>query len=132
MAPERYSCAAPAAGPRSGTGSGAAAACWSSGRLGDKRRAGSGEGLTKAAAERELRRLIDAVKVPPVTMDIAEAGRRWLAHLEAIGRRRSTLMDYESAVRAHLILFFGKRPIAKITPDGVERFMAAKRGYSSG
>jgi hypothetical protein len=27
-----------------------------------------------------------------------EAGRRWLAHLEAIGRCKSTVMDYESAV----------------------------------
>jgi hypothetical protein len=59
-------------------------------------------------------------------MDVAEAGRRWLAHLEAIGRRRSTLMDYESAVRVHLVTFFGERPIGKVTPDDVERFMAAK------
>ena len=63
----------------------------------------------------------------PTEMDIATAGARWLAHLEAIGRRRSTVMDYESAVRVHLVPFFGERPIAKITPDDIERFMAEKR-----
>jgi integrase len=63
----------------------------------------------------------------PTEIDIATAGARWLAHLEAIGRRRSTLMDYESAVRVHLVPFFGERPIAKITPDDIERFMAEKR-----
>ncbi len=37
----------------------------------------------------ELRRLMESVTVAPTTMDLAEAGRRWLAHLETIGRRRS-------------------------------------------
>ncbi|MEX2194600.1 MAG: site-specific integrase [Thermoleophilaceae bacterium] len=96
-------------------------------RIGPKRRPNTSAGLTKGAAERELRRLIESVTVPVEVMDVAEAGRRWLEHLEAIGRRRSTLMDYESAVRVHLVPFFGARPIARITPDDVERFMALKR-----
>lgn len=72
---------------------------------------------------------MESVRVVPTTIDIdiGEAGRRWLAHLEAIRRRRSTLMDYESAVRIHLVPFFGSRPIGKITAADVEAFMAAKR-----
>lgn len=96
-------------------------------RIGPKRRPNTSEGLSKADAERELRRLIESVTVPVEAIDVAEAGWRWLEHLEAIGRRRSTLMDYESAVRVHLVPFFGARPIAEITPDDVERFMALKR-----
>ena len=57
-------------------------------RIGPKRRSTSADGLTKGQAERELRRLIDSVKPAPVVMDLAEAGRRRLAHLEAVGRRR--------------------------------------------
>jgi hypothetical protein len=96
-------------------------------RLGPKRLPSSAEGLTKSQAERELRRLVESVTVAPTTIDLAEAGRRWLAHLETIGRRRSTLMDYESAVRVHLVPFFGSRPIGKIAPADIEAFMAAKR-----
>jgi hypothetical protein len=95
--------------------------------LGPKRRPSSSEGLTKSQAERELRRLMESVTVAPTTIDLAEAGRRWLAHLETIGRRRSTLMDYESAVRVHLVPFFGSRAIGKIAPADIEAFMAAKR-----
>jgi Phage integrase, N-terminal SAM-like domain len=97
-------------------------------RIGPKRARSSSQGLTKAQAERELRRLIESMKVVPKVMDIAEAGKRWLAHLEAIGRRKSTLMDYESAVRIHLVPFFGPRPIGKIVAADVERFMMVKRG----
>jgi hypothetical protein len=84
-------------------------------RLGPKRARSSSEGLTKARAERELRRLIESMTVVPTVMDIAEAGSRWLAHLEAIGRRKSTLMDYESAVRIHLVPFFGRSPAERPT-----------------
>ncbi|HMJ32629.1 MAG TPA: hypothetical protein VK501_01835 [Baekduia sp.] len=96
-------------------------------RLGLKRASSCPEGLTKSEAERELRRLIESMTVVPTVMDIAQAGERWLAHLEAIGRRRSTLMDYESAVRIHLVPFFGPRPIGKIVAADVERFMVVKR-----
>jgi hypothetical protein len=97
-------------------------------RIGPKRARSTSQGLTKAQAERELRRLIESMTVVPKVMDIAEAGKCWLAHLEAVGRRTSTLMDYESAVRIHLVPFFGSRPIGKIVAADVERFMVVKRG----
>src|SRR3954447_6297255 len=82
------------------------------------RRADQGPGREGAAQAH--RRRDDAA-------DVAAAGARWLAHLEVIGRRRSTLMDYESAARIHLVSFFGGRPIGEITADDVEAFMQAKR-----
>jgi integrase len=36
--------------------------------------------------------------------------------LQLLGRKRSTLMDYESTLRAQLVPFFGDQPIASITP----------------
>ena len=85
-------------------------------RLGFKR-VGSGPGMTKGEAEKALRGMIDTVRAPVETMTLADAARRWLDHLEARGRRRSTLMDYESAVRVHLVPFFGERPMDRITAD---------------
>ena len=58
---------------------------------------------------------------------VAEAGRRHLEHLAALGRKRSTLMDYESALRVHLAPYFAGRVIDRLTADDVEHFMAAKR-----
>jgi integrase len=96
-------------------------------RLGPKR-TDNREGLTKSAAERELRSLIEHSEREPrldaVTME--EAARRWISHLQLMGRKRSTLMDYESTVRIHLVPFFGDTPLSAIRPRDVERFMAAK------
>jgi hypothetical protein len=81
-------------------------------KLGPKR-TDSADGLTKSAAERELRRLIEQAEREPrlEAVDMAEAARRWLSHLALMGRKRSTLMDYESAVRIHLVPFFGDREV---------------------
>jgi hypothetical protein len=40
-------------------------------------------------------------------------------------------MDYESAVRVHLVSFFGERPIAKITADDIERLWRWRPSRSS-
>src|SRR5215210_2097517 len=62
-------------------------------------------------------------------LTVAQAGRRHLDHLAALGRKRSTLMDYESALRVHLAPYFGAQSIDTLTADDVERFIAAKRRY---
>src|SRR5215831_5960228 len=77
--------------------------------LGPARQAGSKVGLTKAQAEAALRRAIESERAaPPVAerLEVGEAGRRYLLHLETLGRKRSTLMDYESTLRVHLTPFF--------------------------
>jgi integrase len=98
-------------------------------RLGLKRTKGAADGLTKAQAEKELRPLVaETIVAPPrERITVADAGRRHLEHLAALGRKRSTLMDYESALRVHLAPYFGARAIDSLTADDVERFMAAKR-----
>ncbi len=97
-------------------------------KLGPKRRASTSEGMTKAQAEARLRELIAEVAAAPDVerVDVADAGRRWLEHLTAMGRKRSTLMDYESALRVHVAPFFAGRMVADVTCADIERFMAAK------
>jgi integrase len=98
-------------------------------RLGSVR-AGARDGLTRSQAEAELRRAIEASRTTrPLTegLDLAEAGKRYLANREAIGLKPGTLSDYESYLRVHLLPFFGRRPLEQITPDDVEAFIAAKR-----
>jgi len=97
--------------------------------IGLKRPSGSREGLTRAQAERELRRLIDAEAVvisSGARSSVPEAGERYLEHLRGLGRKRSTLEDYESTLRVHLAPFFGTKPLQRIAPEDIEGFMAAK------
>ena len=97
-------------------------------RIGPKRVQGTSDGLTKSQAERELRRKIDSERAAASRerMDVAEAGERYLEHLNALGRKRSTLMDYESSLRVHLAPFFGRRKLDRIRPRDVEAFIAAE------
>jgi integrase len=60
-------------------------------------------------------------------MTVATAGARHLAHLESLGRKRSTLMDYESYLRVHLAPFFAGLPLDKIEREDIEDFIAEKR-----
>lgn len=99
-------------------------------RLGTKRRRGERDGMTKAQAEAELRRRIDAERptsMPHERPSVVEAGRRYLDHLAGVGRKRSTLMDYESHLRVHLAPFFGSTPLHRIEPRDIESFIGAKR-----
>jgi integrase len=98
-------------------------------KLGPKRERGSRFGLTKVQAEAELRRRIDEARLSPPAAErvtVGEAGKRYLTHLETLGRRRSTLSDYESALRVHLVPFFSDRALDAIDPLLVEQFIAAK------
>ena len=99
-------------------------------RIGPKRPAGSREGLTRAQAERELRRLLEGeLKVVPQhgRVTVSEAGECYLGHLESLGRKRSTLQDYASTLRVHLAPFLGGTTLDKIDADLVEAFVAEKR-----
>jgi len=98
-------------------------------RLGPRRKAGTREGLTRAQAERELQRKIQTESPTQLerSATIGDAGHLLLAHLESLGRKRSTLGDYESYLRVHLAPFFGQKPLARIGREDIESFMAAKR-----
>lgn len=100
-------------------------------KLGPVRRPGERDGLTRAQAEREMRHRMEAHTAPVATrLTVEEAGRRLVAHLEALGRKRSTTEAYESTLRVHLIPFFGAKPLDAIGRDDVEAFMAhrARKG----
>jgi integrase len=61
------------------------------------------------------------------TIDVAEAGRRYIANRELVGLKPGTLSDYESYLRVHLVPFFGVRPIDEIDADLIDGFIAVKR-----
>jgi len=60
-------------------------------------------------------------------LTVAEAGRRYIEHKQAIGLKRSTLSDYESFLRVHLAPFFVDHRLEAIDVELIEGFMAAKR-----
>lgn len=98
-------------------------------KLGQKRTAGTRVGLTRRQAEARLRALQEELSAaPPIAerLSVTEVGRRYLRHLSAIGRKRSTLMDYESTLRVHLEPFFGELALAKADRHEIEAFIAQK------
>lgn len=74
------------------------------------------------------RELTQATPSPPeAVVDVAEAGRRYLANREMLGLKPGTLSDYESYLRVHLIPFFGAYGVEDIDPTLIEDFIATKR-----
>jgi integrase len=96
-------------------------------RIAPKRAAGARDGLTRAQAERELRRLVAETQVAPrlgERLDVTEVGRRYLSHLATAGRKRSTIV----AVRGHLAHwlepFFAGRTLDQIRLEDVADLVA--------
>lgn len=98
-------------------------------KIGPKRPRGSREGLTRAQAERELRRRIEGERATIRSgLDIAAAGELYLEHLEhVLERKPSTLGDYRSILRAHAVPFFAERPLERIGAEDLRRYIAAKK-----
>jgi integrase len=99
-------------------------------KIGPKRETGTRKGLTRTQAEAALRRLTeDAEPDPPVVERLAveEAGGRYLRELESLGRKPSTMGDYRSTLRVHLVPFFGEKALNEIHKADVRDFMVAKR-----
>lgn len=96
-------------------------------KLGPVREPSSRDGLTRAMAEAKLRQVMaDAVEPPVVErVTVEEAGRRHLAHLEAMGRKPSTLRSYRNQFDSQIVKRIGTRLIAHLTHDEVERLVAA-------
>jgi integrase len=92
-------------------------------------------GLNKRDAEAKLRKLMEQIAQPPPDsrMDLAEAGKRLIAHLDALGRKRATIEAYESLLRVHLARFFAGRSLDSITADDVEALIRtmANKGSSA-
>ena len=98
-------------------------------RLGPKRPPGSREGLTRAQAERELRRLAESGQ-PVIRSRIAieQAGERYLEHLEhVLERKATTVSDYRYMLGRHLAPFFGPKPVERVEAAEVSRYVVVKR-----
>jgi integrase len=99
-------------------------------QLGPVRPPGTRDGLTRAQAEREMRRLMAAADLIPVLAErvtVAQAGERLIAHLEALGRRPTTLRAYRAALGTHLAPALGELALGTVEPRDIERFIAAER-----
>lgn len=97
--------------------------------IGAKRPEGSREGLTRAQAERELQRRIETERTATRSrMTIEQAGAHYLEHLEyVLERKQTTLADYRYMLGRHLIPYFAERPMERIEPAEVNRFLLAKK-----
>ncbi len=95
-------------------------------RIGPKRIPSTSEGLTKSQAEAELRRLIGTVEEEAVATyraTVADGGELVLARATIRGRKKSTLMGYESLIRIHLVPHFGERPLREIGRREIDGFI---------
>lgn len=93
-------------------------------KIGPKRAPGGAKGLTRAEAERALRRLMEDDNVAPSErLDVSTAGRRLIDHLEAMGRKKATTEAYDSLLRIHLTPFFAGRSLDAIRPEDLEAFI---------
>jgi integrase len=105
-------------------------------KIASKRSPGSADGLTRAQAEKELRKRIerDVIVAGAARRTLEEAGNAYVDHLEHVmERKRSTIQDYRGHLRRHLVPFFGDRPIDRIDPAQVAQYLKRKRsdGLSS-
>jgi hypothetical protein len=93
------------------------------------RQPGSRDGLTKAQAEAQLRKLMAEEAAPAITdrITVDQAGRHLIRHLEGLGRKRSTIEGYESYLRIHLTPYFGERDLSRIGREDIEAFVATCR-----
>jgi integrase len=98
-------------------------------RVGPARTPGERDGLTRAQAEKEFRRIRDAeagtVAARRVTM--FEAGEQLSMSLEVKGRKKSHRLTVASDLRNHIVPFFGTMDLGRITPQDIERYIASKR-----
>ena len=96
-------------------------------RIGPVRSSGTREGLTKSQAEAKLRSLMAEVTAPPATerITVEEAAGRLLSHLEAMGRKPSTIRAYRSKLAAQIKPRIGDRPLARVRREDVEAFRDA-------
>jgi integrase len=95
--------------------------------LGPVRRGRRAGGLTKSEAEAALRNIVTDPATATGGPTLAEAGRRYLAHKQSLGLKPGTLSDYESALRVHLVPFFGSLGLAEVTVPLVEEFIYEKQ-----
>jgi integrase len=99
-------------------------------KVGAARAPGTREGLTKAQAEEQLRRMRQAEAAVPSTVlrvTMSEAGEELSRTLDLRGRKKSHRMTVTADLKNHIAPFFEGKDLAKITPADVERYVRVKR-----
>jgi integrase len=99
-------------------------------KLGPTRSPGSRDGLTRAQAETELRRMMAAVSASAIVgerITIEELADRYRRQLEAAGRKPSTTRSVESACRVWICPAIGDRPVDGVKPEDVEDLIRTMR-----
>jgi integrase len=98
-------------------------------RIGPKRRPGSTDGLTRAQAERELRRRIERERpVTGTSTSVKQAANLYIEHLDQVLERKpSTLADYRSMLKRHVGPFFEGRRVDQVGAEEIERFLSSRK-----
>jgi integrase len=95
--------------------------------LGFKRTPGNSDGLTVRQAEAKLRELMASVTATaPVgeRLTLADVATKYIAHLERLGRKRSTIAAAEMTLRTHLEPFLAGRALNALTHNDVYDLIA--------
>ena len=94
--------------------------------------------FTKRTAEAWLRDLLDQARqgtLPGLVVSgatFADAAAEWLRFIEEDrARKPSTLSDYRSALKAHLLPAFGSQPLESITPEQIDAWRRGLMGLSN-
>jgi hypothetical protein len=90
------------------------------------RKPGTSDGLTKAQAEAALRKLMTETTAPPVTerVTVEDAAQAHLSHLEAMGRKPSTLRSYRVHLRTQILPRLGSKVVGRVRREDVEAFVS--------
>ncbi|MBV8999997.1 MAG: site-specific integrase [Solirubrobacterales bacterium] len=94
--------------------------------------------FTKRTAEAWLRDVLDQARrgtLPGMVrtgVTFADAAAEWLRFIEEDRERKpSTLNDYRSALKAHLLPAFGEQPLESITPEQIDVWRRGLTGLSN-
>jgi integrase len=94
--------------------------------------------FTKRQAEDWLRDVLHEARrgtlsgIVPSGVTFADAAAEWLRFIEEDRERKpSTLVDYRSALKAHLLPAFGDRPLESITAEEIEQWRRSLAGLSN-
>jgi integrase len=100
-------------------------------RVGTVKTPATPDGLTRTQAEAALRKLrmetADPVVEHATHVTVELAGEALKARLKIKERKKSHQMTVAGDLRNHLAPFFGAKPLAKITPEDVERYIRRKQ-----
>jgi hypothetical protein len=97
-------------------------------KIGRKRKRGSREGLTKAQAEKEMRRLMREVKATPQErLSLREVGDAYIAHVrDFLERKPSTIQDYEGILN-RVERGLPKKTVDRYVDSDIEGYVSAMK-----